>query len=98
MSDDDRAARPQGDTDPQETREWLDSLEYVLEQHGVGRATYLFERLRDRLGEHGVRASQSVNTSYVNTIPVAQQPPYPGNPSSNVESAAWSGGMPWRWS
>ena len=67
------------DTDPQETREWLDSLEYVLEQHGVERATYLFERLRDRLGERGGQVSQSVNSPYVNTIPASQQPPYPGN-------------------
>ncbi len=79
MSDDDRASRPRADIDPHETREWLDSLEYVLGQHGVERATYLFERLRDRLGERGARVSQSVNTPYVNTIPVSQQPPYPGN-------------------
>ncbi len=51
MSDEHRTARSEGDSDPQETGEWLDSLEYVLAQHGVGRATYLFERLRDRLGE-----------------------------------------------
>ena len=31
MSDDDRTPQPQADTDPQETREWLDSLEYVLQ-------------------------------------------------------------------
>ena len=62
MNDDDLASRPQADTDPQETREWLDSLEYVLEQHGVGRATYLFERLRDRLGERGGKVSPSINT------------------------------------
>ncbi len=79
MSDDDRASRPQTDIDPQETQEWLDSLEYVFKQHGVERATYLFERLRDRLGERGAQVSQSVNTPYVNTIPASQQPPYPGN-------------------
>ena len=36
------------DDDPQETQEWLDSLEYVLEAKGVERASYLFERLRER--------------------------------------------------
>lgn len=76
MNDEDR---PESDIDPHETREWLDSLEYVLEQHGIKRATYLFKRLRDRLGERGAQVAQSVSTPYVNTIPVSQQPPYQGN-------------------
>ena len=79
MSDEERKALPQVDTDPQETCEWLDSIDYVLQQHGVERATYLFERLRDRLGERGARVAQAVNTPYINTIPASQQPPYPGN-------------------
>ena len=40
----------QADDDPQETQEWLDSLDYVLQAKGTDRARYLFERLRDRLG------------------------------------------------
>ncbi|MBX3308357.1 MAG: pyruvate dehydrogenase (acetyl-transferring), homodimeric type, partial [Nitrospira sp.] len=79
MSDEHRTARSEGDSDPQETGEWLDSLEYVLVQQGVERATYLFERLRDRLGERGAQVDQSVTTPYINTIPASQQPPYPGN-------------------
>ena len=47
MSTDDHLPRSQEDHDPHETSEWLDSLEYVLETHGLDRATYLFERLRD---------------------------------------------------
>ncbi|MBK8278247.1 MAG: pyruvate dehydrogenase (acetyl-transferring), homodimeric type [Nitrospira sp.] len=79
MSEENQTTRPQGDTDPQETREWLDSLEYVLQQHGVERSTYLFERLRDRLGERGAPVSEPFNTPYVNTIPASRQPLYPGN-------------------
>ncbi|MBS0184461.1 MAG: pyruvate dehydrogenase (acetyl-transferring), homodimeric type [Nitrospira sp.] len=79
MSDDHRTPQPQTDSDPQETREWLDSLEYVLQAGGVERATYLFERLRDRLAQRGARISNPFNTPYVNTIPVAQEPAYPGN-------------------
>jgi pyruvate dehydrogenase E1 component len=67
------------DTDPQETGEWLDSLEYVLESKGLDRARYLFERLRDRLGSRGAQVSAPLNTPYINTIPAAQEPPYPGN-------------------
>ena len=79
MSNDDRPFQTQADTDPHETREWLDSLEYVLETNGLDRATYLFERLRDRLGARGAPVSASLNTPYINTIPTAQELPYPGN-------------------
>ena len=79
MSEENQTTRPQGDSDPQETREWLDSLEYVLQQHGVERSTYLFERLRDRLGERGAPVSEPFNTPYINTIPASRQPLYPGN-------------------
>ncbi|MDH5639892.1 MAG: pyruvate dehydrogenase (acetyl-transferring), homodimeric type [Nitrospira sp.] len=79
MSNDDPTPRPQADTDPQETSEWLDSMDYVLNTHGLDRATYLFERLRDRLAARGAQVSASLNTPYINTIPVEQEPPYPGN-------------------
>ncbi len=79
MTDDDRAPQPKADTDPEETREWLDSLAYVLETNGADRATYLFERLRDLLGQQGAQVPTPVNSPYVNTIPASQQPPYPGN-------------------
>src|SRR5690348_1536650 len=67
------------DNDPQETREWLDSLDYVLQAKGIDRATYLFERLRDRIGARGGQVSAPLNTPYINTIPAAEEPPYPGN-------------------
>ncbi|HET8722175.1 MAG TPA: pyruvate dehydrogenase (acetyl-transferring), homodimeric type, partial [Nitrospira sp.] len=76
---DDHSPGEHPDTDPEETREWLDSLEYVLEAKGTERATYLFERLRDRLGSHGAPVSAPLNTPYINTIPANQEPPYPGN-------------------
>jgi pyruvate dehydrogenase E1 component len=79
MTDHDRPSPANADTDPEETREWLDSLEYVLEASGGERATYLFGRLRDRLAKWGARLPTPVNTPYVNTIPASQEPPYPGN-------------------
>jgi pyruvate dehydrogenase E1 component len=79
MSDKEFTTRPLADSDPEETSEWLDSLEYVLKTHGGERATYLFERLRDRLAKWGARLPTPVNTPYVNTIPASQEPPYPGN-------------------
>ena len=57
MSNDDRTPREQPDSDPEETREWLESLDYVLKAKGADRATYLFERLfpgrSSRLGPMG---------------------------------------------
>ncbi len=76
---DERTHPAHSDSDPEETREWLDSLEYVLKAKGVERAAYLFERLRDRLGQAGAPVAGPVNTPYVNTIPADQEPPYPGN-------------------
>jgi pyruvate dehydrogenase E1 component len=62
-----------------ETREWLDSLDYVLQTRGVGRAAQLLRQLDAHARQTGARLPFSANTPYVNTIPAAQQPPFPGN-------------------
>jgi pyruvate dehydrogenase E1 component len=67
------------DTDPQETQEWIDSLRSVLETEGVDRTHFLVERLIDFARRHGVRLPYSPNTAYLNTIPVSQQQPFPGD-------------------
>jgi len=67
------------DTDPQETSEWLDSLAAVFEEEGVNRAHFLVNELIDYARRHGVRLPYSANTSYLNTIPVSQQPQFPGD-------------------
>jgi pyruvate dehydrogenase E1 component len=67
------------DIDPQETQEWLDSLEAVLEHEGVERAHYLLERLIDKARRSGAYLPYSANTAYLNTIPVQQQPRFPGD-------------------
>ena len=67
------------DTDPHETQEWLESLEYVLEHHGRERVQFLLQRLEERAQRAGVQAPYEANTPYINTIPVEQQKPYPGD-------------------
>ncbi|MGB5207512.1 MAG: pyruvate dehydrogenase (acetyl-transferring), homodimeric type, partial [Azonexus sp.] len=67
------------DTDPQETREWIDALEGVIAQEGADRAHYLIEKLIGQAREDGIDIPYSANTEYINTIPVEQQPKYPGN-------------------
>ncbi len=67
------------DPDPLETAEWLDSLDYVLESKGPNRVTYLLSVLDDVAHRQGVELPFAANTPYTNSIPVDQQPPYPGS-------------------
>jgi pyruvate dehydrogenase E1 component len=67
------------DIDPQETQEWLDALDAVLEHEGIERAHYLLERLIDKARRSGAYLPFSANTAYVNTIPVQQQERFPGD-------------------
>lgn len=71
------AMRP--DIDPQETQEWLDALEGVLENEGIDRAHYLIEKLVDKARRSGAYLPFSANTAYVNSIPVTQQERFPGD-------------------
>lgn len=64
---------------PDETREWLDSLEYVLENDGVDRANYLLRRLSSRMAETGARLPFTITTPYRNTIPAHQEAFMPGD-------------------
>jgi pyruvate dehydrogenase E1 component len=63
-----------------ETREWLDSLDYVLSQGGPERAGRLLQQLAlHARREAGVNLPFSATTPYQNTIPSRQQPPFPGS-------------------
>ena len=73
-------ARANGaDPNPTETREWLDSLEYVLAQDGVERANFLLRRLSSRLTKTGARLPYTINTPYRNTIPAHKEAFMPGD-------------------
>ena len=67
------------DTDPQETREWHEALLAVIEKEGTERAHFLIEQMIAQAREEGIDIPYSATTEYVNTIPVARQPQYPGN-------------------
>jgi len=67
------------DTDPTETREWLDSLRYVLNSRGEERAAYLLHAIEQEAYRLGVSIPFSATTPYINTIPADKQPPFPGN-------------------
>ena len=67
------------DLDPEETQEWLESIDSVLRVHGAERAHYLLECMIDHARRSGAYLPFGPNTAYLNTIPVSQQPPYPGD-------------------
>jgi pyruvate dehydrogenase E1 component len=62
-----------------ETREWLDSLDYVLQRGGGDRAGRLIQQLQLHARRSGVSIPFSATTPYQNTIPSRQQPPFPGS-------------------
>ena len=62
-----------------ETREWLESLNYVLQYSGPDRVRTLLQQLQDYAYGAGVHLPFSANTPYINTIPVEAQPHFPGD-------------------
>ncbi len=77
------------DMDEVETREWLDSLEAVIEREGPERAQYLLETLIDKTRRTGGFVPFSANTAYVNTIPAAHEVPFPGNMEYEERLRSW---------
>ena len=69
------------DEDPTETREWLESIDSVLQQHGPDRAHFLLNQMIDFARRSGAYLPYSPNTAYLNTIAVGRQPEYPGDRS-----------------
>src|SRR5579859_3797632 len=67
------------DSDPQETREWLDALVGVVRDVGRQRGTYLLNALQERAQELGVVLPVALQSPYQNTIALEEQPPYPGD-------------------
>ncbi|WP_025598098.1 alpha-ketoglutarate dehydrogenase [Burkholderia sp. WSM2230] len=67
------------DADPQETAEWLEALDAVVEHVGRERAQFLFDRLASHAVALGVESARSNVTPYRNTIAAEDQPRYPGN-------------------
>ena len=70
---------PEDDRDPQETQEWLDALDAVIAAGGPERATFVLKHLLQHARNRRVPLPQVLNTPYLNTIPLSEQPPFPGN-------------------
>jgi len=68
------------DLDATETREWLDSLDYVLQSGGPAKVARLLRELTLYARQSGVKLPFTANTPYINTIPADEQALMPGNP------------------
>jgi pyruvate dehydrogenase E1 component len=67
------------DSDPGETQDWLDALEDIVRVHGRERADFLLRRVLKRARQLRVGLPGLVQSRYINTISVEQEPPFPGN-------------------
>jgi len=77
------------DIDPEETSEWLESFDALLERSGPARARYLMLRLLERSGEQRVAIPALTSTDYVNTIPTELEPWFPGDEDVERRYRAW---------
>jgi pyruvate dehydrogenase E1 component len=68
------------DLDATERREWLDSLDYVLQAGGPGKVARLLRELSLHAAENGVKLPFTANTPYINTISADEEATMPGNP------------------
>ena len=71
--------RPAIDSDPAETEEWLSSLESLVAYSGPRRAREILEALERRAKELDVLTEAAPYSNYRNTIPLDEQPAYPGD-------------------
>ena len=67
------------DIDPDETREWVESLDAVLDERGKARARYLMLKLIERARERQVGVPALRSTDYINSIPPEREPWFPGD-------------------
>ncbi|HEY1185988.1 MAG TPA: pyruvate dehydrogenase (acetyl-transferring), homodimeric type [Bryobacteraceae bacterium] len=67
------------DLNPQETSEWAEALDQVLDESGPDRAAYLLDKLSERARAGGAELPIHLNTPYVNTIRPDEEVSYPGD-------------------
>ncbi|MEP7191650.1 MAG: pyruvate dehydrogenase (acetyl-transferring), homodimeric type [Actinomycetota bacterium] len=67
------------DVDPEETQEWLESLDGVIDGGGRRRARYVMRKLLERARERQVGVPSLTATDYINTIPPESEPWFPGD-------------------
>ncbi|RAV31913.1 pyruvate dehydrogenase (acetyl-transferring), homodimeric type [Corynebacterium heidelbergense] len=77
------------DSDPEETQEWMDSLDGMLAEAGPERGRYLMLRLLERATAQRVALPPLLSTDYVNTIPTTMEPDFPGDEAIEKRYRRW---------
>ena len=77
------------DADPEETQEWMDSLDGLLEESDPERARYLMLRLIERANAKRVPLPALSSTDLVNTIPTKLEPEFPGDEQIEKRYRRW---------
>nr|WP_029212723.1 pyruvate dehydrogenase (acetyl-transferring), homodimeric type [Arsenicicoccus bolidensis] len=67
------------DIDSDETQEWIESLDGIIDEGGRQRARYVMLKLLERARQRQVGVPSLTSTDYVNTIPPEREPWYPGD-------------------
>ena len=67
------------DIDPQETQEWMESFDSIVEHQGIERAYFILTQLLSRAQIERVELPALLQTPYINTIPPEREPGYPGD-------------------
>ena len=86
MTDNRASAALPADLDPEETAEWLESLDALIAERGTDRGEQIVRTLVDRAG---IRSEPIATTDYINTISVADEPEYPGDEELERRYRAW---------
>jgi len=79
----------QADRDPEETIEWLESLDAVARVHGTERAREIMLTLLKRSQQLQLNLNQGITTDYINTIPTSTEPAFPGDEATERTYRAW---------
>ncbi len=77
------------DRDPEETAEWIESLDQLIQAQGTERAEYIMRSLLQRAGAQSVGVPMVTTTDYINTIPTDQEPKFPGDEEIERKYRAW---------
>ncbi|GAB2510934.1 Pyruvate dehydrogenase E1 component [Corynebacterium atrinae] len=77
------------DSDPEETREWMDSLDGLLAESSPARARYLMLRMLERATAKRVPLPNLTSTDFVNTIPTTMEPEFPGDEEIEKRYRRW---------
>ena len=77
------------DNDPEETSEWIESLDDLIEERGANRTRYVMLAMLNAARRKNVSVPASFTTPYINTIPAQNEPYFPGDENTERAYRRW---------